>query len=73
MEKTIPDITLKEMETFFSTARLPASIELGPGEKITDVPKFVKNYLQVLNDNPPIVVREPYLARLTKLYTAVRV
>jgi hypothetical protein len=70
MEKT-NDITLKEMESFFSTAKLPASVELGPGEKITDLPKFVKNYLQVLKDNPPIVVREPYLARLIKVYTAL--
>jgi hypothetical protein len=71
MEKT-NDITLKEMETFFSTARLPASIELGPGEKITDLPKFVKNYLQVLKDNPPMVVQEPYWARLVKLYSLLR-
>jgi hypothetical protein len=68
VEKTTTDITLKEMETFFSTAKLPASIELGPGEKIADLPKFVRNYLQVLKDNPPPVVRDPYLM---KLYSAL--
>jgi hypothetical protein len=71
MEKTTTDITLKDVESFFSTAKLPASIELGPGEKITDVSKFVKNYLQVLKDNPPMVVREPYWARLVMVYTAI--
>jgi hypothetical protein len=70
-EKMTNDITLKELETFFSTAELPASVELGPGEKITDLPKFVKNHLQVLKDNPPLVVREPYWVRLIKLYTAL--
>jgi hypothetical protein len=71
MEKTTNEITVKDMETFFSTAKLPASFELGPGEKISDVPKFVKSYLQVLKENPPMVVREPHLARLMKLYGAL--
>ncbi len=68
MANPTTEITLAQLESFFSSCTLPATIQLGPGEKIVDVPKFLENHILLLKSNPALVVMIPHLDRLKKVY-----
>lgn len=58
---------LARFDHFFASAKLPQSIVLGPGEIISDLPKFLHSHFTALKSNCPNVLQVPYTARLNKL------
>ena len=58
------DKEIQEMEEFFKTADLPATIELGPGSVITDVPAFVYSHLQIMKLRKGVGIFEVFYDRL---------
>ena len=58
---------LIQLEAFFAGRTLPQTIVLGPGETITDIPKFLDKHFTVLQAEGAANLKEPYMARLLKL------
>ncbi|SDF47015.1 DUF6965 family protein [Chitinophaga filiformis] len=58
------DKEIQEMEEFFKTADLPATIELSPGSVITNVPAFVYSHLQIIKLRKGVGIFEVFYDRL---------
>ena len=58
---------LVQLEAFFAGRTLPQTIALGPGETITDLPKFLERHFTVLKVDGAANLKEPYMTRLLKL------
>ncbi len=57
---------------FFKSAKIPdAPIQLGPGEKIIDVKKFVTSHLKTARTYQDASICIPYLNRLEKLKSII--
>lgn len=63
VEKTLID----ELESFFSSVELPATIRLGPGEMITNVKRFVDVHLTRIKAYPNLPLYKVYYDHLLKL------
>ena len=58
---------LIQLEAFFAGRTLPEAITLGPGEIITDPPRFLDEHFTVLQADAAANLKEPYMTRLLKL------
>jgi hypothetical protein len=55
------------LKTFFDLQTLPKTFDLGPGEKIVDLKKFIDSHFTTLNSDCASVIQIAYLDRLIKL------
>ena len=63
---------INSLEDFFKSAKIPdAPIQLGPGEKIIDVKKFVTSHLKTARTYQDVPICIPYLNRLEKLKSII--
>jgi hypothetical protein len=58
---------LAALEHFFSAVSFPSLVLLGPGQTISDLPRFLESHFTALKGNCPAVLQEPYFNRLVKL------
>jgi len=58
---------LKEIDLFFATAKLPATILLVPGTMIDNVSEFVESHLTVLREGGLKQVFEGFYLRMMRL------
>jgi hypothetical protein len=65
---TIPE-QLNLLETFFNLNSLPETIELGPGEKIVNIKKFLSSHFTALKNGCPAIIQIAYLDRLIKVHS----
>jgi hypothetical protein len=63
----VSDQQLKEIEEFFRNARLPKEVDLFPGTKIIDVPRFVGSHIGVLRNGGEKPIYDVFWQRLLKL------
>lgn len=59
--------TVDNLEKFFASKQLPEKIQLGPGETITDLKKFLESHLTILKAKPNVSINEVFYLRLIKL------
>lgn len=64
MEK---NLTIEELETYFSTCDLPKEIQLYEGVRITNVELFVNSHIEVYKHNYRARVYDVFLNRLMRL------
>lgn len=63
----VTDKQINELEEFFNSAQLPASVQLDPGSKIDEVSKFVNSHLKVLRNNGNKPLTDVFYIRLIRL------
>lgn len=61
------NITLKELKTFFSSAEIPATIDLNSYSRITNVQNFIDTHISFLEHNSGNKTFKPYYDRLIEL------
>jgi hypothetical protein len=58
---------IDELGTFFAKAKLPTTVDLDAGSKVTNVPAFIQSHLNVLRSNPDKPIYEVFYNRLVRL------
>ncbi len=58
---------IKDLEEFFSKAKLPTSVQLDEGSKIGEMSRFINSHLKVLRNNGGKPMYEVFYLRLLKL------
>ena len=69
-QKKIKKKSLKELKIELLSKTLPKEIQFGPGQKITDVKKFIDSHISVLEGNTKSnnkITFMPYYDRLVQL------
>lgn len=64
--------TIEELEQYFKDKKLPATMKVAPGVTFTDVPKFVKETLELLDNNDVMpLIKNTRLSNLLQLKAAL--
>lgn len=58
---------ITDLDGFFKKSKLPVSIQLDEGTKVSDVPTFIESHLNVLRHNADKPIYEVFYSRLLGL------
>ncbi len=66
-------MNLTQLEAYFSSVKLPQTLQLSEGEFITDLRLFVDNHISILYNNSGKPTFVPYYLRLIKIYNLINI
>jgi len=58
---------IQKLDDFFKLVKLPKSIQIGPGETLTDVPRFLESHFAIVKSFPDVSIYEVFYLRLLKI------
>jgi hypothetical protein len=64
---TKQDTTIEELEMFFATAKIPSTVQLDSGTKITNASTFLESHFSVLKHSGTRGIYEVFYNRLIHL------